>query len=280
MPSICGITPRTEDDVQSTTTSGFDFLSAVRASGSTFTRSGRGKPGDLGHVATDFRGIDIDGADDAKPVPRGELSRHHDTDRTEAVDKDDGSCRIQQYTRMVGFCGDSARMSCDGRRSCTPAPLPPTHSRFRRATPTTRLTSRLDTRARTLTARETLVWTNITQRRDRRAAVPPLLQRVAERRLDVDARAHADIVVARSVARSGAEDSAAIDISSLKVTGGAVAPADLTGQMRFIAPDDGNQGRPHRHGGRAAVADRPGPDASRSTSSSRRRFRARSRAPA
>src|ERR1700741_4115685 len=36
-------------------------------------------------------------------------------------------------------------------------------------------------------------------------------------------------------------DYGAIDISSLKLTGGAIAPTDLTRQMRFIAPDDGNE---------------------------------------
>ena len=37
------------------------------------------------------------------------------------------------------------------------------------------------------------------------------------------------------------DDLAAIDISSLKLTAGALAPVDLTKQMRFIAPDDGNE---------------------------------------
>ena len=39
-----GITPWIDDDVQRATTSGFDFLMACLASGSTFTRSGRSRP--------------------------------------------------------------------------------------------------------------------------------------------------------------------------------------------------------------------------------------------
>ena len=48
------------------------------------------------------------------------------------------------------------------------------------------------------------------------------------------------MVATRRIAQR-AEDLAAIDISSLTITGGAIAPADLTKQMRFIAPDDGNE---------------------------------------
>ena len=71
------MTPRIDDDVQSTTTSGFDFLMACRASGSTFTRNGRCEAGDLADVAAHLGRIDIDGADDAKPVARGKLASDH-----------------------------------------------------------------------------------------------------------------------------------------------------------------------------------------------------------
>ena len=71
----------------------------------------------------------------------------------------------------------------------------------------------------------------------------------------------------------------AIDISSLTITGGAIAPADLTRQMRFIAPDDGNED--DRTVMAVALPEPVGPgETSRSTSRLRRRSRAPSRAPA
>jgi len=99
---------------------------------------------------------------------------------------------------------------------------------------------RLDTQARTLTARETLVWTNITS-----APADELqfhLYYNAWRNEDATWMRELRLTTWWSAARARrAGDSAAIDISSLKVTGGVVSPADLTGKMRFIAPDDGNQ---------------------------------------
>ncbi len=43
------------------------------------------QPCDLPHVASHLGRIDIHGADDAESITRGELARHHQADRTEAV---------------------------------------------------------------------------------------------------------------------------------------------------------------------------------------------------
>jgi len=98
----------------------------------------------------------------------------------------------------------------------------------------------LDTRARTLTARETLVWTNITN-----ASTDELqfhLYYNAWRDNDSTwMREHTLTSWWQGASLQRAEDRAAIDISSLTIKGGALAPADLTGQTRFIAPDDGNK---------------------------------------
>ena len=98
----------------------------------------------------------------------------------------------------------------------------------------------LDARARTLRARETVVWTNITS-----ASTGELqfhLYYNAWRNADSTwMREHRLTSWWRSVASHRDEDFAAIDVSSLQITGGALAPVDLTKQMRFIAPDDGNE---------------------------------------
>ena len=98
----------------------------------------------------------------------------------------------------------------------------------------------LDTRARTLSARETLVWTNITN-----ASTDELqfhLYYNAWRNDDSTwMREHTLTSWWQGASTQRAEDRAAIDISSLTIKGGAIAPADLTRQMRFIAPDDGNK---------------------------------------
>jgi hypothetical protein len=97
----------------------------------------------------------------------------------------------------------------------------------------------LDASAHTLTARETLVWTNISGaeagelqfhlyynawRNDRSTW---LRERRLAGRLS-------------SPPKTPADNFAAIDVSSIKLTGGAVPAADLTASMRFISPDDGN----------------------------------------
>ncbi len=98
---------------------------------------------------------------------------------------------------------------------------------------------KLDTRARTLSARETLVWTNITS-----ASTNELqfhLYYNAWRNHDSTwMREHRHTAWWQNVASLRDEDFSAIDISSLTLTG-RTAPLDLTKQMRFIAPDDGNE---------------------------------------
>ena len=98
---------------------------------------------------------------------------------------------------------------------------------------------KLDTRARTLSARETLVWTNIT----------PAYARELQFHLYYNAwrnddstwmREHKLTSWWRAAGTRRQGDFAAIDISAIAITGGALAPVDLTPQMRFIAPDDGN----------------------------------------
>ena len=98
---------------------------------------------------------------------------------------------------------------------------------------------KLDTRTRTLDARETLVWTNIT----------PASTRELQFHLYYNAWRNDDSTWMRehrltswwqAVGSRRDEDFAAIDISRLAITSGAIAPIDLTAQMRFIAPDDGN----------------------------------------
>jgi hypothetical protein len=98
---------------------------------------------------------------------------------------------------------------------------------------------KLDTRARTLDARETLVWTNITP-----ASTSELqfhLYYNAWRNEDSTwMREHTLTSWWQAAGSRRDEDFAAIDISTVAITSGAIAPVDLTKQMRFIAPDDGN----------------------------------------
>ena len=85
----------------------------------------------------------------------------------------------------------------------------------------------LDTRARTLSARETLVWTNITN-----ASTDELqfhLYYNAWRNDDSTwMREHTLTSWWQGASTRRADDRAAIDISSLTLKGGAIAPADLT----------------------------------------------------
>ena len=99
--------------------------------------------------------------------------------------------------------------------------------------------ARLDAQARTLTARETLVWTNIAN-----ASTTELqfhLYYNAWRNTDSTwMREHALTTWWGQVAERRTEDFAAIDVSSIRMIGSAAAAVDLTKAMRFIAPDDGN----------------------------------------
>ena len=98
---------------------------------------------------------------------------------------------------------------------------------------------KLDTRARTLSARETLVWTNITSASTNELQFH-LYYNAWRNDESTWMREHRLTAWWQNVASLRDEDYAAIDISSLTLTGGA-APLDLTKQMRFIAPDDGNE---------------------------------------
>jgi hypothetical protein len=99
---------------------------------------------------------------------------------------------------------------------------------------------RLDARARTLSARETLVWTNITSAATRELQFH--LYYNAWRNHDSTwMREHTLTSWWQSAGSRRDDDLAAIDISSLTLTAGAMRAVDLTKQMRFIAPDDGNE---------------------------------------
>jgi hypothetical protein len=99
--------------------------------------------------------------------------------------------------------------------------------------------AKLDARGRTLAGRETIAWTNIANAGTRELRFHLYYNAwrnnqstyVKEERL--------------GGGWSGAfelenDELAAIDVTSIKATGGAIAPVDLTMDMRFIAPDDGN----------------------------------------
>jgi hypothetical protein len=114
----------------------------------------------------------------------------------------------------------------------TPGQLSPRNANYR-------IDVRLDARARTLTGRETLVWTNISG-----AATSELqfhLYYNAWRNTQSTwMREHKLTTWWPDVSERLPEDFAAIDVSSLKLTAGSIPAVDLTGAMRFIAPDDGN----------------------------------------
>ena len=99
---------------------------------------------------------------------------------------------------------------------------------------------RLDPSARTLTGRETLVWINTS------SAPATELQF----HLYYNAWRNNQSTYMRETQQAGgrtsrrqldAEEIGAIDVSSVKMTGGALQPADLTSSIRFLARDDGNE---------------------------------------
>ena len=99
---------------------------------------------------------------------------------------------------------------------------------------------RLDPPARTLTGRETLVWINTS------SAPATELQF----HLYYNAWRNNQSTYMRETQQAGgrtsrrqldAEEIGAIDVSSVKMTGGSLQPADLTSSMRFLARDDGNE---------------------------------------
>jgi YD repeat-containing protein len=96
---------------------------------------------------------------------------------------------------------------------------------------------RLDPHTRRLTGRQTLVWTNIANAAANELQFH-LYYNAWRDRLSTWMREY-DLAASPEQVQLRPEDYAAIDISSLTLVGGAAA-IDLTKQIRFIAPDDGN----------------------------------------
>ena len=97
---------------------------------------------------------------------------------------------------------------------------------------------KLDARARTLSAHETLVWTNITSVATNELQFH-LYYNAWRNRNSTWMREHTLTTWWQSASQRD-EDLATIDVSSLTLTSRS-GPIDLTKQMRFIAPDDGNE---------------------------------------
>ena len=98
---------------------------------------------------------------------------------------------------------------------------------------------RLDVRARTLTGRETLVWTNNSD------AVVTELQfhlyyNAWRDRNSTWMRGHKLTSWGSRAAEPRTEDFSSIDVTSLRMSTRTLAPRDLTKSIRFISPDDGN----------------------------------------
>jgi len=98
---------------------------------------------------------------------------------------------------------------------------------------------RLDPQTRVLTGRQTLVWTNISGASTNELHFH-LYYNAWRDTSSTWMREHRQTVWWPLVSARRADEFAAIDVSSLTITGGAVSPADLTERMRFTAPDDGN----------------------------------------
>jgi hypothetical protein len=114
-----------------------------------------------------------------------------------------------------------------------PKPLSPRNANYS-------IDVKLDSQRRTLTGREKITWTNIS----------PVAVNDLQFHLYFNAWRNADSTWMResklsdwwpSTFNRPANESASIDISSLRVSGDTLAAADLTKAMTFIAPDDGNK---------------------------------------
>ncbi len=114
-----------------------------------------------------------------------------------------------------------------------PRPLSPRNANYT-------IDVRLDAAARTLTGRETLVWTNIST-----AAATELQFHLYYNAWKNDQSTYMkeSKLAGGWTGRSTLEGAelGSIDVSSLKITGGAVPAANLTSSIRFVAPDDGNE---------------------------------------
>jgi hypothetical protein len=97
----------------------------------------------------------------------------------------------------------------------------------------------LDARARTLTGRETLAWTNISTSP---AGELQLHLYYNAWRNNQSTFIKEERLAGRRAGREGLEEDelASIDVSSFKIASGPAAGADLKASLRFIAPDDGN----------------------------------------
>ena len=98
---------------------------------------------------------------------------------------------------------------------------------------------RLDAQAHTLSGHETLVWTNISGAATRELQFHLYYNAwrngqstfMKETRLAGGWRSQDDL---------RDDEAAAINVTNMQVTAGAIPPTDLTSLIRFIAPDDGN----------------------------------------
>ena len=148
-------------------------------------------------------------------------------------------------------------------------PLSPRNANYTIAAP-------LDPATRTITGSETIAWRNITGAAGDRAAVPPVLERLEEHRIDVHARARARRRIddePRAPQTSGARIDVTADRRSLRTS---ISPR----AKRFIAPDDGNPDDRDGDGCPAAAADRAGRERDDRGRVDRARAAHRSRAPA
>jgi hypothetical protein len=99
---------------------------------------------------------------------------------------------------------------------------------------------RLDTRAKTLTARETLVWTNITTVAASEVQFH-LYYNAWRNNESTWMREHRLSTWWQAAGTRRPTDRSSIDISSFTIAAGTSAPVDLIREIRFIAPDDGNE---------------------------------------
>ena len=135
--SICGITFLSDELVHSTATSGLPLLIAPTASLVMRTLQFLVEADHLAEVETDLRAIDVDGADNLKPLARGDLARHRRTDRTQAH-----TSRLESPYEAVDYIpadrrgpalsiGKRVTMNAGGRQKPTPPTRPAGRSRTR-----------------------------------------------------------------------------------------------------------------------------------------------------
>ncbi len=137
---------------------------------------------------------------------------------------------------LAAFLGALEPASALGQSQPLPAPAAPPVLSPRNASYS--IDVRLDTARRTLAGRETLEWRNTSS------------VATSELRFHLYYNAWRDrrSTFVRELLLAGPsdlvsrppEDWASTDVTDIRLTGGALAPADLTAGIRFIAPDDGN----------------------------------------